>query len=81
MSRLILSFEFFNRRDIFSRTRLYCDFKCIRQQKNICIVSPIGSDHEILALIAFSSNEGYGDSAQLRRLARAFAARIHKIWM
>ena len=71
--QLILSFESFNRRDIFSRTRLYCDLNCIRQQKNICIVLPIGSDHEILALIAFSNDEG-----PLRRLARAFAARIYK---
>ena len=29
--------------------------------------------------IALSSNEGSGESAQLRRLTRAFAARIHKV--
>ena len=30
-------------------------------------------------LIALSGNDGTGDSA--RRIARAFAARIHKVWV
>ena len=38
---------------------------------------------EILILIALSSNEGSGESAHMhvRRLVRAFTARIHKLWM
>ena len=35
----------------------------------------------ISVLIALSSNEGSGKSAQMRRLVRAFAAHIHKAWM
>ena len=37
--------------------------------------------HEISVLSASASSEGSGESAQLRRLARVFAARIHKVWM
>ena len=37
--------------------------------------------HEILIRMALSSNEGSGESAHVCRLARAFAARIHKVWM
>ena len=35
--------------------------------------------HEMLIFIALSSNESSGESAHLRRLARAFAACIHKV--
>ena len=36
------------------------------------------SAREILVLAALSSNKGSGESTQMRRLARAFAARIQK---
>ena len=35
----------------------------------------------ILILIASTSNEGPGDSAHMRRLARVFAAHIYKVWI
>ena len=35
----------------------------------------------ILERIPMSINEGSGESAQTRRLARAFVARMHKVWM
>ena len=35
----------------------------------------------ILVLIAFSSKEGPDEPAQMRRLARAFVARIYKVGM
>ena len=37
--------------------------------------------HEILLPITFSSNEDPGEHTQMRRLDRAFAARINKVWM
>ena len=37
--------------------------------------------HEILVLIASASNEGSSESARMHRLARAFAAHIHEVWM
>ena len=40
-----------------------------------------GSMHEIVVLIASTSSEGSGESTQMRRLARAFAALMHKVWM
>ena len=36
-----------------------------------------GPVHEISVLLASASSEGSGESAHMRRLARAFAARIH----
>ena len=36
---------------------------------------------KILALIGSSSNKGSGKSVHVHRLARAFAAHIHKVWM
>ena len=36
-----------------------------------------GPVHEISLLLASASSEGSGESAHMRRLARAFAARIH----
>ena len=36
---------------------------------------------ELLVLFRLSSNECSCESAHMRRLARAFAARIHKVWM
>ena len=40
-----------------------------------------GSMQEVSVLITSASTEDSGESALTRRLARAFAARIHKIWM
>ena len=37
--------------------------------------------HEISVLIVSSNNESSSNSAHLRRLARAFAAHIHKVLM
>ena len=43
-------------------------------------VNNIVSQHnEMLVLIAISSNDGSGESAQMHRLAKAFAAHIHSI--
>ena len=36
-----------------------------------------GQAHEILVLFAWVSSEGSGESAHMRRLTRAFSARIH----
>ena len=36
-------------------------------------------DHTILVRIASLSKEGSGESAYMRRLARSFAARAHKV--
>ena len=49
----------------------------INKSKFICV----STLHEILILIAFSDSEGSGKPEQMRRLAIAFAARIHKVWM
>ena len=38
-----------------------------------------GEPHEILVIVSSSSNKGSGESAQMRRLARAFAACMRKI--
>ena len=46
------------------------------------IVYPVVSRrpaYAILVLIALASNDGSGEPAQMRRLARAFAASIHKV--
>ena len=37
--------------------------------------------HETSALIASASSERSGESVYMRRLARAFAARIHKVYI
>ena len=37
--------------------------------------------HEIFVIIALMISEGLGMSAQMRRLGRAFAARIYEVWM
>ena len=37
--------------------------------------------NEILVPITLSSNEGSGIPGQMGRLARSFAACIHKVWM
>ena len=37
--------------------------------------------HEILVLTATVSSDGSGEPVQMRRLARAFAACIHKVRM
>ena len=37
--------------------------------------------HTILVLITSSRNKGLGKSAHMPRLAWAFAARIHKVWV
>ena len=37
--------------------------------------------HEILALVALSSNDGSDVPAHMCILARVCAARIHKVWM
>ena len=59
----------------FSSSDLFCS----------CFVVYAGSIHEptreSLVLIALSSNEHSNEPAQLRRLARAFAARTHKVWI
>ena len=39
------------------------------------------SAHEISVLCIFVSNECSGESAQMRRLTRAFTACIHKVWV
>ena len=36
---------------------------------------------EILVRVAFGSYKGSGESAQIRRLARAFSALINNVWM
>ena len=36
---------------------------------------------ELFVLFRLSSNEYSGEFAHMRRLASAFAARIHKVWM
>ena len=41
----------------------------------------IKQEPESWILIATSSNEGSGESAQMRRLAKAFVAHIYKVWM
>ena len=40
-----------------------------------------GQAHNILVLIASSSNKGSSKYVHVHRLARAFAAHIHKVWM
>ena len=40
-----------------------------------------GPVHEISTLIISASSEGSGKSVQSHRLARAFAAHTHKVWM
>ena len=37
--------------------------------------------HEISVLAASASREDSGEFAHIHRLARALAARIHKVWM
>ena len=37
--------------------------------------------HDILVLIAHSSNDGSGEPAHMRRLARTFAAHIRNAWI
>ena len=37
------------------------------------------SEYKILVLVAFPSNEGSGEHAQMCRLVRALAAHIHKM--
>ena len=51
----------------------------------ICLLCPSLSDTNpskfVLILIASVSSEDLGESAHMRRLARAFAARMHDVWM
>ena len=52
------------------------------KQENIrAKVAIYGPAHAIWLLIAFSSNKCLGEPAHLYRLARAFAAHIHKVWI
>ena len=44
-------------------------------------VSSFTPVHEISVLVASAGSEGSGVSAHMRRLTRAFASRMHKVWM
>ena len=44
----------------------------------VIIIEPA---HEILVLNTFPRNEGSGEPVQKHRIASAFAARIHNVWM
>ena len=52
--------------------------KATKQKTNITNHEPA---HEILVLITLASSLGSDEPAHMHRLARAFAAHIHKIWM
>ena len=41
----------------------------------------VTNSHEIMAHIIKPNNEGSGEPAQMRILAIAFSASIHKVWM
>ena len=49
---------------------------CVLIMVEKCILKPA---HDILVYIALSSKEGSSEPSQI--LARAFAARVHKVWM
>ena len=56
---------------------LFNNTPCLPQHKSIVVqYIPV---HDISVLIASASSEGSGESARMRRLARAFAARIHEV--
>ena len=45
------------------------------------LTQPFDPAHKKLVLIILSSNKGSGKSAHMPRLSRAFAVRIHSVWM
>ena len=51
------------------------------QFKHVLCVLLTSLKHVILVLIALAINDYSGETVQMLSLARAFAARTHKVWM
>ena len=64
---------------VFDSFRLQVGNTLVKLYNKAYIIMIIEIAHKSLVFIALSSHEGFVVPAQTRRLARAFAARIHKV--